>query len=127
MKKMLLAIAFVFGIVSNSAMAADKKDFHLETTEDLLDLCMVQAGQPYSLEAIHFCEGFIAGAVRYHNGIVSKDMKPIICYPEGTTRNDAIQVVIEWGSAKKGNSELMKDPAVFGLVRALQSKWPCNP
>lgn len=126
MKKILLAIVFVFGAVSNSAMAAEKQDFQLETTQDLLDLCMVESGDAYSVEAIHFCEGFISGAVRYHNGVVGKDMKPIICYPEETTRNDAIVVVKQWGVANSGNSELMKDPAVFGLIRALQSKWPCN-
>lgn len=127
MKNLVLTIALVFGFVSSSAMAAEKADFNLETTEDLLDLCMVQQGQPFSVEAIHFCEGFLSGAVRYHNAVVGKEMKPILCYPEGTTRNDAIQLLNEWGVANRGNAELMKDLAVYGLIRALQSKWSCDP
>lgn len=126
MNKILVTITLVFGVFSTPVLAVEQVDFHLKTTQDLLDVCTVQLGNPLSIEAIHFCEGYIAGAVVYHDMIVGKDMKPIICYPKGTTRNDAVHVLAEWEKANQGNAQLMNDPAMYGLIRALQEKWPCK-
>jgi hypothetical protein len=127
MKRYISAALIVCGLYSNLAGAAEKEDFHLKTTQDLLDLCTAKPGQPLSTEAIHFCEGYIVGAIVYHDSIVGKDMKRIICYPQGTTRNDARTVLTVWGDANRDDAQLMNAPAMYGLVRALQSKWPCNP
>lgn len=127
MSKILLTITLLFGMFSTPVLAVEEVDFHLKTTQDLLDVCTVKAGQPLSVEAIHFCEGYIEGAVVYHDKIIGKDMKRLICYPKGTTRNDAVYVLAEWGQANQGNAQLMNDPAMYGLIRALQEKWPCKP
>ena len=126
MSKILLTITLVFGVFSTPVLAVEEVDFQLKTTQDLLDLCTAQPGQTLGAEAIHFCEGYIVGAVDYHDAIVGKDMKRIICYPKGTTRNDAMHVLAAWEQANQGNAKLLSDPAMYGLVRAMQEKWPCK-
>ncbi len=127
MNKISLVITLILGMFLKPALAVEEDDFHLKTTQDLLDLCSAQPGQPLGNEAIHFCEGYIEGAVVYHDLIVGKDMKRIICYPKEATRNDAIGVLTTWGQANKANAQLMNDRAMYGLIRSLQDKWPCNP
>ncbi|MEN8261675.1 MAG: Rap1a/Tai family immunity protein, partial [Pseudomonadota bacterium] len=110
----------VLGLLAGPLRAVERDDFNLATMQDLLDLCMVIQADPLSKEAIHFCVGYIEGAMDYHDTVVGKDMKPLVCKPNGTTRNDAVGVLVAWGQANRGNATRMNEPPVIGVVRALE-------
>jgi Rap1a immunity proteins len=127
MHKTVVAIAIVFGLLCGPLRAVERVDFNLATTQNLLDLCSVTQADPLSREAIHFCVGYIEGAMDYHDAVVGEEMKPLVCKPKGTTRNDAVLVLVAWGQANRGNAARMNEPPVIGVVRAMEQEWPCQP
>jgi len=127
MYKTIGAIAIVFGLLCGPLRAVERVDFNLATTQDLLDLCMVTQADPLRKEEIHFCVGYIEGTMDYHDAVVGEEMKPLVCKPAGTTRNDAVRVLVAWGQANRSNAARMNEPPVIGVVRALEQEWPCQP
>ncbi len=124
LKKLVAAI--VLCLVPALAHAVELADFELETTHDLLDLCMVNESDPLAEEGAYLCVGYFVGAFHYQQSVVGPEMKPIVCAPEGTTRNDFIHTFVTWGQANIGSKELMGEAPVVGAVRAAQEKWPCR-
>ena len=109
------------------AQATDTNNFTLNTTEDLYQVCATPQNDPLRREAIEFCEGFLLGVVSYHDAIVSREnLKRLICYPQGVTRDQGIQAFVAWAAAHQTDQKFMSDPPVVGAVRGLASKWPCN-
>jgi hypothetical protein len=101
-------------------------DFSLKTTEDLYQLCSVAADDPLRPQAINFCQGFLLGVVSYHDAVVDRHhLKRLICYPSTATRDQAIQAFVTWAAAHQKN-KYISEPAVYGAVRGLASKWPCK-
>ncbi len=121
-----LAGAIVLCLVPALAHAVERVDFKLETTHDLLDLCMVNESDPLAEEGAYLCVGYFVGAFHYQQSVVGPEMKPIVCAPEGTTRNDFIHTFVTWGQANIGSKELMGEVPVVGAIRAAQEKWPCR-
>jgi len=108
------------------AHAADP-NLPLKTTQDLYRVCTAPASDAQAREEIDVCEGFLIGAVSYHDAISDRQhLKRLICYPATATRDQGIQAFITWAGAHQQNQKFMSDPAVFGVVRALAAKWPCQ-
>jgi len=109
------------------AQSTDATTFNLKTTEDLYRVCSTANDDPLRIQAINFCEGFLVGAVSYHDAVTSREnLKRLICYPEGVTRADGIQAFLDWAAAHQADNKFMNDPPVFGAVRGLAHKWPCK-
>lgn len=47
-----------------AAQVVTEDNFSVHTTADLVALCSAEADEPMAVEAVHFCYGFIVGAVR---------------------------------------------------------------
>ena len=56
----------------------------------------------------------------------TRDLKRLICYPEGTTREDGVRVFIAWAQARQADSKVMDENPVIGLMRSLGAQWPCK-
>jgi hypothetical protein len=109
------------------ARATDTADFTMNSTEDLFRICSSPADDPMHREAIHFCEGFLLGVVSYHDAVtVRQNLKRLICYPPGVTRDQGVQAFVAWATTHQQDQKFMSDPAVVGAVRGLAAKWPCK-
>ena len=110
-----------------TASAIDTTTLSLKTTEDLYHVCTPGPDDPQRREAIELCEGFLAGAVSYHDAVSDREhLKRLICYPPTATRNQGIAAFVAWAANHQKDGKFMRDPAVYGVVRGLASKWPCS-
>jgi Rap1a immunity proteins len=115
------------GLWGGVAEAANMSDFALKTTEDLYQVCTVAPEDPLHREALDLCEGFLIGAVSYHDAVSDREhLKRLICYPATVTRDQGIQVFVDWAATHQQDRKFMNDPAVYGVVRGLAAKWPCK-
>lgn len=122
----LLGIAAI-GLWPGLAQAVDKTNVPLRTTEDLYRVCTVAPDDPIRREAIDLCEGFVIGAVSYHDAVSDREhLKRLICYPQTATRDQGVEAFVAWASAHQQDQKFMSDPAVYGVVRGLAAKWPCQ-
>jgi hypothetical protein len=104
------------------ASAVDLIVFGLKTTSDLLAVCTTPESDAVHKEAIHYCFGYLEGAVGYHNALSThKDMKRLTCYPEKTTREDGVRAFIRWAQAHQNDTKLMSEAHVIGLMRSLSA------
>ena len=122
----IFAAALVLGLTPSLAGALGEGDFDIENTRELLRLCGASPSMNLSEQAVYFCHGYFTGAADYHDSVVGGDLKRLICDPEGTTRNDAVNVFVSWGNANLANEARMGEPALLGVIRALAEKWPCS-
>ena len=121
-----LAVA-VLGASTSFAYASDPSSLALKTTEDLYRICTAPLGDAQAREELDLCEGFLIGAVSYHDAISDRrHLQKLICYPSTATRDQGIQAFVAWASARQENQTFMNDPPVYGVVRALAAKWPCK-
>jgi len=110
-----------------SATALEKQDYDMRSTGHLYQLCATAPIDGDFATASYACRGFIAGAVQYHDGISDgKNLKRLICYPEGTTLADGQAAFAAWAEKHKNDTALMNEVAVKGLVKALAEKYPCS-
>jgi hypothetical protein len=108
------------------ASAADP-NLPLKTTADLYQVCAAGPGDTQAREELDVCEGFLIGAVSYHDAISDRrHLQRLICYPSTATRDQGIQAFVSWAGAHQQDQKFMSDPAVYGVVRALAAKWPCK-
>lgn len=107
------------------AGAVTTEDFEAKTTGNFLNLCTATPDDPYYTAAINFCHGFLVGAFRYHVAqYTGPDSKPMICFPDpAPSRNQAIQMFIEWATA---HPEFMSEKPVETEFRFLLETWPCQ-
>lgn len=121
-KAILLSAALFSGA---GATASEQQDFLVRNTKDLVDLCATQPGDPLYVAAIHFCNGFVVGAYRYHESLYSgPDATPLVCPPSPRpSREQAIADFVAWS---KSHPERDSEPAVDGLFRFLTERWPCS-
>jgi hypothetical protein len=122
----LAAAALLAGVLPLGAYAVDESDFALNSTEDLYQLCSTTSENENFIPSVYACRGFLEGAVQYHDAVSDrKNLKRLICYPSDATLADGRQAFITWAKANQGNTELMGEMPVIGLVRALADKYPC--
>ena len=115
------------GLLPGFVQAADVANFELKQTEDLYRVCSTTSDDPLYREAINFCQGFLLGAVSYHDAVTDRqNLQRLICYPATVTRGDGMRAFVEWAASHQGDQKFMGDPPVVGAVRALAHKWPCK-
>lgn len=126
--RMALWVGLAAFVSSTSfAYAAEPSPLALKTTQDLYRVCTAAPSDSQAREELDLCEGFLLGAVSYHDAISDRrHLKRLICYPPTASRDQGIQAFVTWASAQQGNQKFMNDPPVYGVVRALAAQWPCR-
>lgn len=124
MKIPAILLASALAIAAPPAYTADKADFNVRTTRDLVNLCSVQSDGDMYEAAMGFCLGFLDAAHDYHAAITSGDMlQPIACPGHQTTRQEVVDMFLAW--ARANESLLDNESPIHGLMRAASAKWPC--
>jgi hypothetical protein len=125
--KTLCALIAAAGIVAAqpSARAATTDNFTVRTTADFVALCDTQPNGDNYVAAIHFCQGFAAGAYQYYAALAQRDANErFVCPPDPPpSRNQAIAGFLAWAHA---NPDAMTAPAVDSLFRYLGQTYPCS-
>lgn len=122
-----VAIAGI-GLLPAMALATDTTNFVLKTTEDLYTVCSTANSDPLRTQAINFCEGYLLGVVSYDDAVAdNRHLHRLVCYPPTATRDEGVQIFIDWAASHQQDQALMNAPPVLGAIRGLASKWPCNP
>lgn len=129
--KLAALLALLVSLLSTSANAAtdegvaDKEDFLVTTTSDLLDLCTVPEQSALKEEAVHFCYGYLVGAYHYYKATASgPGAEQLVCLPEPPpSREAAISMFIEWA---KAHPQYMNELPVETEFRFLTETWPCK-
>ena len=107
--------------------AIEDKNIAFDTTEDLYRVCSVDAADPSYTAAQVACTAFIKATVEYHDLVSNqKQLKRLICYPQGTTIADGRTAFLAWAQKNAGDAKLMGELPVVGLVRALAKTYPCT-
>jgi Rap1a immunity proteins len=124
-RKLIQVIVIAGFLIPGIAGAVTDKDFLVETTENLLNLCTVSANDPLHREAIHMCEGYLVGAYDYHIAENSgPGGQPLVCLPKPEpSRNEAVAMYVAW---VKAHPQYLKDSPVETEFRFLIEKWPCK-
>ena len=60
------SVALLLAVSSAARANVTEQDFSLDTMEDLIDLCGVEASDPNAVAAIHMCHGYLTGLVHFH-------------------------------------------------------------
>ncbi len=108
------------------AGGVSEKNFRVEATQDLINLCTAASDDPLYPQAVNFCHGYLVGAFAYYEAESSgpKGIK-LVCPPEPRpTRNETIKMFIEW---VKTHPQYLNDKPVETEFRFLMEKWPCKP
>jgi hypothetical protein len=120
---MLLVAAILF---PGFAGAVSEKDFEVQATENLINLCTAAPEDPLYHQAINFCHGYLVGAFHYYEtaGSGPAGLK-LVCLPDPhPSRNDAFAMFVEWVQV---HPQYLKERAVETEFRFLMEKWPCKP
>ncbi len=113
--------------IATPAAAIEDKNISFETTEDLYRVCSVDAADPSFTAAQVACTAFIEATVQYHDAVSNrKQLKRLICYPQGTTIADGRTAFLAWAQKNAGDANRMAEQPVVGLVRALAKTYPCK-
>jgi len=120
---LLLVAAILF---PGSAGAVSEKDFEVQTTENIINLCTASPDDPLYHQAINFCHGYLVGAYRYYEAAGSGPAGlKLVCLPDPhPSRNDAFDMFVEW---VKAHPQYLKEKAVETEFRFLMQTWPCKP
>ena len=121
----ILLFIIVF-LVPGLAGAASGKDFEVQSTENILNLCTTTPDDPLYHQAINFCHGFLVGAYRYYEAAGSGPAGlKLVCLPDPpASRNDIFAMFVEW---VKAHPQYLKEKAVETEFRFLMENWPCKP
>jgi hypothetical protein len=118
------AIAALLAVQAWSPMtyALGDNSFDFKTARDLIEVCGSDVQS-----AAFACRAFLDATVQYHDAISDrKKMKPLICYPQGTTVAQARETFLAWGKKNAGDDRRMQEPPVVAVVRALAEAHPCK-
>jgi hypothetical protein len=120
---LLLMAAILF---PGFAGAVSEKDFEVQTTENIINLCTASPDDPLYHQAINFCHGYLVGAFHYYEAAGSGPAGlKLVCLPDPhPSRNDAFAMFVEW---VKAHPQYLKEKAVETEFRFLMEKWPCKP
>ena len=121
----LLSVSMTASAFTTSALAIEKDDFDAKTALQLANLCRAQPADPNYVAAIHFCEGFMVGAYRYHQATLDgPSTREVICLPEAApSRDGAAAKFVAW---LDGHPQYREDDAVEAQFKWLTDTWPCK-
>lgn len=112
---------------TQSVLASTTENFEFNTTMDLYHVCATVPADEEYIPSVFSCRAFIEATVQYHDAISDrKKMKRLVCYPATATVADGRRAFLAWVERNKGDSKLMKELPVVGLVRSLADKHPCK-
>jgi hypothetical protein len=120
-----LCLAVSLALPPLSAQAVTQDNFLVRTTGDLVAVCDTPTTDPMRVAAIHFCQGFLLGAYRFHQAEISgpHPVGRMFCTPTtGVTRDQATAMFVAWANK---NPQYMNDQPVDGLARFAAVTWPC--
>jgi hypothetical protein len=123
--RLIVLLCIAFSIMPCICRAVTSDNFQVRTTEDLVSLCDSPATDPLHKEAINFCEGFMIGALSFHDA-EHPDQGPgsLVCMPNpGPTRDGAARMFVQWA---KAHAQYMSEKPVDTLFRFGQATWPCK-
>ncbi len=126
MKRGILSLmAVVIFMVTGIDAAVTTEDFQAKTTQNIINLCTVRAGDPLAREAIHFCQGYLVGAYHYYMAMnAGPESERLVCFPKSdVSRDEAIAMFVEW---TKAHPQFMNEAPVETEFRFLIEKWPCK-
>ena len=124
-RSIILLLVIVFSL-PGLANAVREKDFEVETTQNLINLCTTSVDDPLHNHAINFCHGYLAGAYHYYEAISSgPEGIQLVCFSDPSpSRNEAIAMFIEW---VKTHPQYLGEKPVETQFRFLMEKWSCKP
>jgi Rap1a immunity proteins len=107
------------------AAAATEKNFVVNDSQDLLELCSVAPADALYREALHFCHGYLVGAYAYMRAATGGPNAPrLVCFPNPPpTRNQAIDGFMAW---LRQNPQRLGESPVDTMLRYLQTTFPCR-
>ena len=125
-RKTIILLLTVGILMPGLAGAVNEKDFEVQTTENIINLCTAASDDPLYHQAINFCHGFLVGAYRYYEAAGSgPGGLKLVCLPDPRpSRNETIDMFIEWA---KAHPQHWSEPPVESEFRFLMEKWPCKP
>jgi hypothetical protein len=65
---LLFVLVFLLPVIAG---AVNETDFEVQSTEDIINLCMTSPDDPLYHQAINFCHGYLVGAYHYYEAISS--------------------------------------------------------
>jgi hypothetical protein len=119
---LLFLLVFSLPVIAG---AVSEKDFEVQTTESIINLCTASTDDPLYHQAINFCHGYLVGAYHYYEAVSSgpKGIK-FVCPPDPEpTRNETIGQFIDWA---KSRPQHWKETPVETEFRFLMETWPCE-
>ncbi len=124
---LVAALAFwPLAVGAQEAGVADLSDFTVEKTQDIVDLCSVDPGNPLYAEAKQFCYGFMTGIAHFHDALAAgPDGFRIVCPNEEVTREQFVAIFLDW--AKANPDEVQSNMPAEAVVRAAVDKWGSCP
>ena len=107
------------------AGAVDEKDFLVDTTRNLINLCTAPEDDPLHKEAVNFCVGFLVGAYHYYVASISgPGTTPLVCPPDPPpSREEVGAMFLDW---VKKHPQYLDEEAVETWFRFLVEKYPCK-
>ena len=124
MKFIRFAIALTALAAAPQNWAGVSEGHQVVTTQDLVELCSVSAGDRRYDAAMAFCLGYIDAAMDYHAALTAgPKYDPIACPKTTVTREEVVVVLKEW--SKRNPQHLNSEAPVVGVMRASTEKWPC--
>jgi hypothetical protein len=69
--KSIVLLSIIILLLPGFAGAAGEKDFEVQTTENLINLCTAAPDEPLYHQAINFCHGYLVGAFHYYEAVSS--------------------------------------------------------
>ena len=127
MKRFARVAAVVALAIVPSAAQADvtEENFRLDTFEDLVALCGVEAGDPNATAAVHMCHGYVIGLTHFHI-LVGRSLEgDVYCIEEGErpTRDEAVRMLVDWS---KSHPEHDSKEAIDGVLHWAADVYPCS-
>ncbi len=127
MRKLAIATTVVAtSIVFSTAHAAvTEENFRIDTTNDLIALCSVDASDPNAVAAIHMCHGYVMGLVHFHILMDRALEGEVYCLDEAErpSRDEAIAMLVTWS---RSHPEHDSKDAANGVVHWAADTYPCS-
>ena len=124
-KNVVIVFLSTLLILPGLAGAVSENDFKADTTEQIVDLCTADPGEPLYQQAVNFCHGYLVGAYKYYEAERSgPNATKLVCLPDPQpTRDEAIQMFMEW---TKAHPQYINESPVETEFRFLMETYPCR-
>lgn len=118
---LLLALAASAG----PATAVEPGNFDVRNNAELAALCSTPPTDANYVGAMSFCYGVAVGFLRYYEALrEGNELEPLFCFPEGTTRTQAINAYVSYS---KAHPEYDKESVGDVMLKFLIETYPCAP